>query len=108
MRRRLVVALVGLAISFALPTFAQQTDKPDPQLRQQFIAAIQKHADAMNSNDAAAAAALHRGWGLCYGQRTDQWSGGYREVVCRSLPETAFQRSCHHDRPGFALQHGSG
>ena len=56
MKMRLV-ALAGLAISFALPTFAQQTNKPDPQLRQQLIAAIQKHADAMNSNDAAAAAA---------------------------------------------------
>ena len=30
---RLVVALVGLAISFALPTFAQQKDTADPQLR---------------------------------------------------------------------------
>ena len=56
MKMRLLCALVGLAISFALPTFAQQKGAVDPQLRQQFIAAIQKHADAMNSNDAAAAA----------------------------------------------------
>jgi hypothetical protein len=31
MKIRLVVSLVGLAISFSLPTFAQQTNKPDPQ-----------------------------------------------------------------------------
>jgi hypothetical protein len=57
MKIRLVVPLLGMAIGFAVPTFAQQTNTPDPQLRQQLIAAIQKHADAMNSNDAAAAAA---------------------------------------------------
>jgi len=35
MKIRLVVSLVGLAISFALPNFAQQTNKPDPQLAAQ-------------------------------------------------------------------------
>jgi uncharacterized protein (TIGR02246 family) len=57
MKIRLVVALVGLAISFALPTFAQQTNTPDPQLRQKLVDVIAKHADAINKNDAAAAAA---------------------------------------------------
>ena len=52
-----VVALVGLAISFALPTFAQQTNTPDPQLRQRLVEVIEKHRGAMNNNDAAAAAA---------------------------------------------------
>jgi hypothetical protein len=33
MKMRLLGALVGLAISFALPTFAQQTNTPDPQMR---------------------------------------------------------------------------
>jgi hypothetical protein len=37
MKTRLLGALVGLAISFALPTFAQQTNKPDPQLRERLI-----------------------------------------------------------------------
>jgi ketosteroid isomerase-like protein len=54
---RLVVALVGLAISFALPTFAQQTSTPDPQLREKLIAAIKKHTDALDKNVAAAIAA---------------------------------------------------
>jgi ketosteroid isomerase-like protein len=59
MKIRLTVALVGLAISFALPTFAQQTNTPDPQLRQQIVALTKKFDDAMNNNDAAARAALY-------------------------------------------------
>ena len=58
MKIRLVVALVGLAISFALPTFAQQTNTPDPQLRQAVDALANKLDEAINNNDAAAAAAL--------------------------------------------------
>ena len=58
MKIRSVVTLVGLAISFALPTFAEQTNAPDPQVRQRLLAVIEKHADAMNKNDAAVAAAL--------------------------------------------------
>src|ERR1700750_2614358 len=50
-------ALVGLAISLALPTFAQQTKTPDPQLREKLVAAIKKHTDALDQNDAAAVAA---------------------------------------------------
>jgi uncharacterized protein (TIGR02246 family) len=57
MKIRSVVALVGLAICFASPMFAQQTNTPDPQLRQKLLDVIAKHADAMNKNDAAAAAA---------------------------------------------------
>src|SRR6516164_11156342 len=54
---RLVVSLVGLAMSFALPTFAQQTNTPDPQLREKLVAAIKAHTDALDKNDAAAVAA---------------------------------------------------
>jgi uncharacterized protein (TIGR02246 family) len=57
MKIRCLLALAGLAISFALPAFAQQTNTPDPQLRQKLLDVIAKHADAMNKNDAAAAAA---------------------------------------------------
>ena len=35
MKIRSVVTLVGLAISFALPTFAQQKDTADPRIVQQ-------------------------------------------------------------------------
>ena len=58
MKIRAAVTLVEFAVSFALPTFAQQTNTPNPQLRQRLLAVIEKHADAMNKNDAAAAAAL--------------------------------------------------
>jgi hypothetical protein len=56
MKIRFLLALVGLAISFALPTFAQQTNTPDPQLREKLVAAIKKHTDALDKNDAAAIA----------------------------------------------------
>ena len=35
MKIYLILTLAGLAISFALPTFAQQTNKPEPQLAAQ-------------------------------------------------------------------------
>ena len=54
MKIRLAVALVGLAISFVLPIFAQQINPPDPQLRQKLVDVIAKHADAINKNAAAA------------------------------------------------------
>ena len=57
MKIRLVVALLGFVISFASPTFAQQTNTADPQLRQKLVDVIAKHADAINKNDAVAVAA---------------------------------------------------
>src|SRR5467141_982823 len=59
MKIRLILALVGLAISFALPTFAQQTNTPDPQIRQQLVALVQKFDDAYSNNDPAALVALY-------------------------------------------------
>ena len=58
MKRRLVVPLVGLAISFALPTYAQQKDLADPQTTQK-IAIVKAHDEAMNNNDAAARAPFY-------------------------------------------------
>ena len=57
MKTRLLGALIGFAISFALPTFAQQTNTPDPKLRQRLEARIKTHTDALDKNDAAAVAA---------------------------------------------------
>ena len=59
MKIRLLLTLVGLAISFAMPTIAQQTSAPDPQLRQQIVALFEKFTEAWNNNDAAALAALY-------------------------------------------------
>jgi uncharacterized protein (TIGR02246 family) len=57
MKTRLFIALAGLAISFALPIFAQ-TNKPDPQLREKLVAVIKNFTDAVNNNNAAAVAPL--------------------------------------------------
>ena len=59
MKIPLVVALVGLAISFALPTFAQQKDTVDPKIAQQIRALAMKYEEAFNRQDPAAVAALY-------------------------------------------------
>jgi hypothetical protein len=59
MKIRLLNAIAGLVIGFAMPAFAQQTNTPDPELRQKIIALTKKLDDAMNNNDAAARAALY-------------------------------------------------
>ena len=56
---RLTVILAGLAFGFVWPTFAQQTDTPDPQLRQMIDEFAKKYAEAVNNNDAAAIAAFY-------------------------------------------------
>jgi ketosteroid isomerase-like protein len=61
MKIRLVVALVGLAISFAVPAFAQQKDATDSQIRQQLDTLGQKYDEAFNNGDAAALAATFTG-----------------------------------------------
>ena len=85
MKIRSVVTLVGLAISFALPTFAQQTNTPDPQLRQQLInEKYKKYDEAQNNNDAAASAAfftedavLVTNMGSVYGREAiEKWYAG--------------------------------
>jgi hypothetical protein len=48
-----------LAISFALPIFAQQKDAVDPQITEKPNAIIKAYDEAVNNNDAAAIAALY-------------------------------------------------
>ena len=57
MKIRLLFAMVGLAISFALPTHAQQTNTPDPKLRERVISRFKAFTDALAKKDAAAVAA---------------------------------------------------
>jgi type II secretory pathway pseudopilin PulG len=59
MKIRLAIALIGLAIGFALPTFAKQKDTVNPQIEQQIRALAMKFEEAYNRNDAAAVAALY-------------------------------------------------
>ena len=58
MKTRLVLHLLGLAISFALPTYAQQKDLADPQTTQKILALMKAFDEAHNNNNAAAVAAL--------------------------------------------------
>jgi ketosteroid isomerase-like protein len=58
MKMRLLLTLAGLAFSFALPTFAQEENTVDPEVRQQIKAVLVKYDEAFNKHDAAAVAAL--------------------------------------------------
>ena len=58
---RLLLILTGLAIGFAVPTFAQQKETKetvDPKTLEQLDALGKKFDEAFNNNDAAAVAAL--------------------------------------------------
>ena len=61
MKIPLLLALAGLAISFAVPAIAQQKDTADPQLREALAAYNKKEDEAFNNGDAAALAALEHG-----------------------------------------------
>jgi nuclear transport factor 2 (NTF2) superfamily protein len=59
MKVRFLLAIMGLAISFAAPAFAQQKDTVDPQVAEQLSALSKKTDEAFNSGDAAALAPLY-------------------------------------------------
>ncbi len=54
-----LVALVGLAIGFAVPTLAQQKDTADPKTAQQIRVLTAKFNEAFNKHYLAAVAALY-------------------------------------------------
>jgi hypothetical protein len=54
-----VVTLIGLAISFAVPAFAQKKETVDPKILEQLAAFGEKAREAWNNNDAAALAATY-------------------------------------------------
>ena len=58
MKRRLVVPLAGLAISFALPIYAQQNDVADPETTQKIGAIFKALSEAQENRDPAAYAAV--------------------------------------------------
>jgi hypothetical protein len=59
MKIRSLLALVCLAISFAVPVLGQQTNTPDPQLRDALTALNKKFDEGVVNGDAAAIAALY-------------------------------------------------
>ena len=58
MKTRLLGVLVGMAISFASPTYAQQKDVADPQTTQKILALCKANDEAHMNNDATAVATL--------------------------------------------------
>ena len=80
MRMRLLLAVVALANSLALPAIAQEEKTVDPKVRQEIEAVETAFQEAYNNRDAAAIAALHtsdaievRSWqGLFSGQQAIQ------------------------------------
>ena len=59
MKIRSAIVLLWLAISFALPTFAQEQSAVDPKTRQEIEAVLMQIGEAYNKHDAAAVAALY-------------------------------------------------
>ena len=72
---RLLGALVALAISFALPTFAQQKHTLDPQIAQRIRVLAMKYDEAFNKNDPAAVGALYMEDGVWVRRRGVSQSG---------------------------------
>jgi uncharacterized protein (TIGR02246 family) len=61
MKIRHLVALVGLAIGYVEPDFAQQKDTADSQFAEEVRALVAKYDDAFNRNDADAVTTLYTG-----------------------------------------------
>jgi len=69
MKTRLLAPLLGLAIGFALPTYAQQKDLADPETTQKILAGLKKtDEEARNNNDPAAYAAQYARDGVYIGE----------------------------------------
>ena len=87
MKTRLLGALIGLAISFGLPIFAQQKETVDPQLIQKLDDTNMKFNEAINNHAPAATGALCTedaifltNTGPVYGRKAvEKWYGdGYK------------------------------
>ncbi|MBV9275063.1 MAG: DUF4440 domain-containing protein [Verrucomicrobia bacterium] len=76
MKVRLLLAVVGLAISFAVPTFGQEQSAVDPETRQEIEAVEMQYVEAYNKHDAATIAALYTQDAV----RMEDWSGGELRV----------------------------
>ena len=102
MKMRLMLTIVGLASSFALPTFAQKTSTPDPQLRQQVDVFVKQFDPAFNNNDPTALAPFYTEdavlvvpEGPVYGREAIVKFSG------RPVPQSTFQRPSRHARSVF-------
>ena len=85
MKIRLLLTVVGLAISFAVPTFAQQKDTVDPKIAQQIRVGTMKFDEAFNKNDAAAVATFYTEDAVMRGNTEHFTVGSVRSDLQRSL-----------------------
>jgi ketosteroid isomerase-like protein len=101
MKMRSVVALAGLAISFALPAFAQQKDTAASQIDEQIV---KKFDEAFNNGDAAAVAALYTedailvpDTGPVYGREAIEkyWAGLFKKFHVSNQADKAAPDSPH-------------
>jgi hypothetical protein len=93
MKIRILVALVGIAASLAVTAYAQQKDAANVQLRQRLDALGQSYDEAFENGDATAlAATFAEDAVLVTEDRTGLRSGGHREILYGTVPESAFQR----------------
>ena len=76
MKIRSAIVLLWLAISFALPTFAQEQSAVDPETRQEIDVVSMQYGEAFNKHDAAAVAALYTQDAV----RVADWPGGESSV----------------------------
>jgi uncharacterized protein (TIGR02246 family) len=80
-------AVAGLAISFALPTFAQEQSAVNPETLQEIEAVRTQFVEAYNKHDAAAIAALY----TLDAVRVEDWGDGDL-LVGRDAIEKAFEK----------------
>src|SRR5215471_10121379 len=104
MKIRLLLALVGLAISFVVPAFAQQKDTADPQIKEQLKALSKKTDEAFNNGDAAALAPLYtedavlvNDTGPIYGREAivKHWADVFKQVQFSNHLDKRDQNSPH-------------
>ena len=89
MKIPLVLALAGLAISFAAPAFAQQKNTVDPKIAQQIRALEMKYDEALNRSDPGALAALYTEDAV---RVTVHGTFSGRQAIAKDYAERAFQR----------------
>jgi ketosteroid isomerase-like protein len=104
MKIPLAVAVVGLAIGFAVPAFAQQSDKVDPQVAEQLSALSKKTDEAFNSGDVAALAPIYtedavlvNDTGPIYGREAivKHWADVFKQVQFSNHLDKRDQNSPH-------------
>ena len=82
--RMLTVNVAPAPTATASP--GNQSNTPDAQLREKLVAAIKKHTDALDKNDACCCCSqLHGRRSFRYTERFVCRSGGDREALCRRL-----------------------